>query len=158
MEGEHVGPFNLGNPSEFTMLELAEVSDLFCLCSVIIYNHTAAYQLLGNASKDSLKSLGKAKSLKTGDLEPFTHLMQHKVVICSLLWVKLYQTPLPAAQNGWTSIYVVIVPTSQCLCLCYRSEWTSLLCLRCFIHCIAWLCFTNLRVCWLLNTWLIGGS
>lgn len=48
MEGEHVGPFNLGNPSEFTMLELAEVSDLFCLCSVIIYNHTAAYQLLGN--------------------------------------------------------------------------------------------------------------
>jgi UDP-glucuronate decarboxylase len=23
MEGEHVGPFNLGNPSEFTMLELA---------------------------------------------------------------------------------------------------------------------------------------
>jgi UDP-glucuronate decarboxylase len=25
MEGEHVGPFNLGNPSEFTMLELAEV-------------------------------------------------------------------------------------------------------------------------------------
>ena len=26
MEGEHIGPFNLGNPSEFTMLELAEVS------------------------------------------------------------------------------------------------------------------------------------
>lgn len=26
MEGEHVGPFNLGNPGEFTMLELAEVS------------------------------------------------------------------------------------------------------------------------------------
>ncbi|KAL5196725.1 hypothetical protein ABZP36_000237 [Zizania latifolia] len=25
MEGEHVGPFNLGNPSEFTMLELAKV-------------------------------------------------------------------------------------------------------------------------------------
>nr|GMC87105.1 UDP-glucuronic acid decarboxylase 1 [Ipomoea batatas] len=25
MEGEHVGPFNLGNPGEFTMLELAEV-------------------------------------------------------------------------------------------------------------------------------------
>lgn len=24
MEGEHVGPFNLGNPGEFTMLELAE--------------------------------------------------------------------------------------------------------------------------------------
>lgn len=26
MEGEHVGPFNLGNPGEFTMLELAGVS------------------------------------------------------------------------------------------------------------------------------------
>lgn len=26
MEGEHVGPFNLGNPGEFTMLDLAEVS------------------------------------------------------------------------------------------------------------------------------------
>lgn len=25
MEGEHVGPFNLGNPGEFTMLELAQV-------------------------------------------------------------------------------------------------------------------------------------
>ncbi|KAL0316296.1 UNVERIFIED_CONTAM: UDP-glucuronic acid decarboxylase 1 [Sesamum radiatum] len=25
MEGEHVGPFNLGNPGEFTMIELAEV-------------------------------------------------------------------------------------------------------------------------------------
>ena len=30
MDGEHVGPFNLGNPGEFTMLELAEVS---CLVS-----------------------------------------------------------------------------------------------------------------------------
>jgi len=29
MEGEHVGPFNLGNPGEFTMLELAEVSVVF---------------------------------------------------------------------------------------------------------------------------------
>lgn len=25
MDGEHVGPFNLGNPGEFTMIELAEV-------------------------------------------------------------------------------------------------------------------------------------
>ncbi|KAF5187852.1 Udp-glucuronic acid decarboxylase, partial [Thalictrum thalictroides] len=25
MEGEHVGPFNLGNPGEFTMMELAQV-------------------------------------------------------------------------------------------------------------------------------------
>jgi len=29
MEGEHVGPFNLGNPGEFTMLELAEVSVVY---------------------------------------------------------------------------------------------------------------------------------
>ena len=29
MEGEHVGPFNLGNPGEFTMLELAEVRVTF---------------------------------------------------------------------------------------------------------------------------------
>ena len=28
MEGEHVGPFNLGNPGEFTMLELAKVDYL----------------------------------------------------------------------------------------------------------------------------------
>lgn len=27
MDGEHIGPFNLGNPGEFTMLELAEVSN-----------------------------------------------------------------------------------------------------------------------------------
>lgn len=27
MEGDHIGPFNLGNPGEFTMLELAEVSE-----------------------------------------------------------------------------------------------------------------------------------
>lgn len=26
MEGDHVGPFNLGNPGEFTMLELAKVN------------------------------------------------------------------------------------------------------------------------------------
>lgn len=25
MEGDHIGPFNLGNPGEFTMLELAKV-------------------------------------------------------------------------------------------------------------------------------------
>lgn len=31
MEGEHVGPFNLGNPGEFTMLELAQVSSLLNL-------------------------------------------------------------------------------------------------------------------------------
>lgn len=29
MEGEHVGPFNLGNPGEFTMLELAKVTLMY---------------------------------------------------------------------------------------------------------------------------------
>lgn len=28
MDGEHIGPFNLGNPGEFTMLELAQVRSL----------------------------------------------------------------------------------------------------------------------------------
>ena len=35
MEGDHVGPFNLGNPGEFTMLELAQV---ICLHSDNISN------------------------------------------------------------------------------------------------------------------------
>lgn len=35
MEGEHIGPFNLGNPGEFTMLELAEVSHDFCCIAYI---------------------------------------------------------------------------------------------------------------------------
>lgn len=33
MEGDHVGPFNLGNPGEFTMLELAQVIEK----SLLIY-------------------------------------------------------------------------------------------------------------------------
>ena len=45
MEGEHVGPFNLGNPGEFTMLELAEVclSLLFIkelICWILPYPHS----------------------------------------------------------------------------------------------------------------------
>jgi nucleoside-diphosphate-sugar epimerase len=37
MEGEHIGPFNLGNPGEFTMLELAEVSISFSqrICFIV---------------------------------------------------------------------------------------------------------------------------
>lgn len=31
MENDHVGPFNLGNPGEFTMLELAEVCFTFAI-------------------------------------------------------------------------------------------------------------------------------
>jgi hypothetical protein len=41
MEGEHVGPFNLGNPGEFTMLELAKVSlslPLYTYLSIFIYD------------------------------------------------------------------------------------------------------------------------
>jgi hypothetical protein len=31
MDGDHIGPFNVGNPTEFTMLELAQVrAALFC--------------------------------------------------------------------------------------------------------------------------------
>lgn len=35
MEGEHVGPFNLGNPGEFTMLELAQVDSMIGACNSI---------------------------------------------------------------------------------------------------------------------------
>lgn len=44
MEGEHVGPFNLGNPGEFTMLELAQVSSL--LPHSHIYTPKLIYSLL----------------------------------------------------------------------------------------------------------------
>lgn len=37
MEGEHVGPFNLGNPGEFTMLELARVSLLIFWITFLLY-------------------------------------------------------------------------------------------------------------------------
>ena len=40
MDGEHVGPFNLGNPGEFTMLELAEVyllADSFTFSSYLVW-------------------------------------------------------------------------------------------------------------------------
>jgi hypothetical protein len=36
MEGEHVGPFNLGNPGEFTMLELAQVSVFLLMISLLL--------------------------------------------------------------------------------------------------------------------------
>ena len=36
MEGEHVGPFNLGNPGEFTMLELAQVSVFLSMISLLL--------------------------------------------------------------------------------------------------------------------------
>lgn len=40
MESEHVGPFNMGNPGEFTMLELAEVclpSKLPIVCNKVLF-------------------------------------------------------------------------------------------------------------------------
>jgi len=39
MEGEHVGPFNLGNPGEFTMLELAKVKIITRKEARIAHNH-----------------------------------------------------------------------------------------------------------------------
>ncbi|KAG0465140.1 hypothetical protein HPP92_019304 [Vanilla planifolia] len=43
MEGDHVGPFNLGNPGEFTMLELAEVvkETIDPSATVVFRNNTA---------------------------------------------------------------------------------------------------------------------
>lgn len=39
MEGDQTGPINIGNPGEFTMVELAEtvkeVSIIFCCCCFI---------------------------------------------------------------------------------------------------------------------------
>lgn len=51
MEGEHIGPFNLGNPGEFTMLELAEVS--------IYYPIHLAYELNSNIDIISYEELIK---------------------------------------------------------------------------------------------------
>lgn len=44
MEGEHVGPFNLGNPGEFTMLELAQVIVLI-LWRNSLFSNIAAYSV-----------------------------------------------------------------------------------------------------------------
>lgn len=51
MEGEHVGPFNLGNPGEFTMLELAKVSVLLLLTRshIIFVGLLYAFSLIGNS-------------------------------------------------------------------------------------------------------------
>ncbi|KAG0613846.1 hypothetical protein M758_6G133600 [Ceratodon purpureus] len=59
MDGEHVGPFNLGNPGEFTMLELAEV-----VKEVIDPSATIEYK--ENTSDDPHKrkpDISKAKEL-----------------------------------------------------------------------------------------------
>ncbi|CAH2064221.1 unnamed protein product, partial [Thlaspi arvense] len=42
MENDHVGPFNLGNPGEFTMLELAEVC--FTFASSFFLSHKSEFQ------------------------------------------------------------------------------------------------------------------
>lgn len=59
MEGEHVGPFNLGNPGEFTMLELAEVVKE-------VIDPTATIEYKENTSDDPHKrkpDISKAKEL-----------------------------------------------------------------------------------------------
>lgn len=60
MEGEHVGPFNLGNPGEFTMLELAHVSLLLFLwiaipflCSFLFHAISFRIELIFIALYDS---------------------------------------------------------------------------------------------------------
>ncbi|KAL3622675.1 UDP-glucuronic acid decarboxylase 1 [Castilleja foliolosa] len=59
MEGEHVGPFNLGNPGEFTMLELAEVVKE-------TIDHSATIEFKPNTADDPHKrkpDITKAKEL-----------------------------------------------------------------------------------------------
>ncbi|XP_062002221.1 UDP-glucuronic acid decarboxylase 1 [Rosa rugosa] len=59
MEGEHVGPFNLGNPGEFTMLELAEVVKE-------TIDSSATIEFRPNTADDPHKrkpDIGKAKEL-----------------------------------------------------------------------------------------------
>ncbi|CAN1775514.1 UDP-glucuronic acid decarboxylase 1 [Linum perenne] len=59
MEGEHVGPFNLGNPGEFTMLELAEVVKT-------VIDPSATIEFKANTADDPHKrkpDISKAKEL-----------------------------------------------------------------------------------------------
>uniref|UniRef100_A0A7I3ZY79 UDP-glucuronate decarboxylase n=1 Tax=Physcomitrium patens TaxID=3218 RepID=A0A7I3ZY79_PHYPA len=59
MEGEHVGPFNLGNPGEFTILELAQVVK-------DVIDPTATIEYKENTSDDPHKrkpDISKAKEL-----------------------------------------------------------------------------------------------
>ncbi|KAK3017962.1 hypothetical protein RJ639_002719 [Escallonia herrerae] len=59
MEGEHLGPFNLGNPGEFTMLELAEVVQA-------TIDHNAKIEFRPNTEDDPHKrkpDIAKAKDL-----------------------------------------------------------------------------------------------
>ncbi|KVH99947.1 NAD(P)-binding domain-containing protein [Cynara cardunculus var. scolymus] len=59
MEGDHIGPFNLGNPGEFTMLELAEVVKE-------IIDSKAAIEFRENTADDPQKrkpDISKAKEL-----------------------------------------------------------------------------------------------
>ncbi|XP_010530427.1 PREDICTED: UDP-glucuronic acid decarboxylase 1 [Tarenaya hassleriana] len=59
MEGEHIGPFNLGNPGEFTMLELAEVVKE-------VIDPSATIEFKPNTADDPHKrkpDIGKAKEL-----------------------------------------------------------------------------------------------
>lgn len=51
MESDHIGPFNLGNPGEFTMLELAQVCNnwfqiLFFILKWYKHDHHAFFQVV----------------------------------------------------------------------------------------------------------------
>ncbi len=70
MEGEHMGPINIGNPNEFTMLELAEqVIDLTGSSSKIIH-----MDLPQDDPKQRQPDISKAKELL--DWEPKTQLRE----------------------------------------------------------------------------------
>lgn len=60
MEGEHVGPFNLGNPGEFTMLELAEVSIFVNHSNIYIYSASVMHLSL------NIKYLSKVHIVHVG--------------------------------------------------------------------------------------------
>lgn len=43
IEGEHVGPFNIGNPGEFTMIELANlVKEVVNPAATIVYRENTS--------------------------------------------------------------------------------------------------------------------
>lgn len=48
MDGEHIGPFNLGNPGEFTMLELAEVGYVSSIMLICLFTISLGATCMGN--------------------------------------------------------------------------------------------------------------
>lgn len=61
MEGDHVGPFNLGNPGEFTMLELAEVKKHYRLFFPLINIDTQCRTHTGDVAGGTGSNRSKCK-------------------------------------------------------------------------------------------------